>query len=143
MILDFKAAVAIGLVISSSLILSACKTSSTTSVNGDASQTQQEQTSQSDGQDEVAVTVSDSGFDLSEVTVKSGGKITWTNSSSSKVQVASDPHPIHTENKELTNGEFVADLAPGASVTVTVTKTGTWGYHDHLNAAQRGKVIVE
>lgn len=138
---DLKKAAAIGLLISSGFILSACKPAATTSSNSKAEE--QQVTGGGEAQDSVTVTVSDDGFSPSQATVKSGGKITWTNNSKVKVQIASDPHPTHTSNKELSNGEFVIELEPSASTTVTVTKVGTWGYHDHLNPAQRGKVIVK
>ena len=56
------------------------------------------------------------------------------------------PYPLNIPliiNKELTNGEFVAELVPGASATVTLTKTGTWGYHDHLRPSTIGSVVIE
>ena len=55
------------------------------------------------------------------------------------MQFDSDPHPIHTTNQEL-NVEIVE---PGEVKTFTVTKTGTFGYHNHLNPSQTGKIIIE
>ncbi|MBI2327032.1 cupredoxin domain-containing protein [Candidatus Curtissbacteria bacterium] len=137
-----KKVAAIGLLISSGFILSACKPATTTTSNSTSGAAEQ-QASGEEAQDSVTIIVSDDGASPSQATVKSGGKITWTNNSKVKVQIASDPHPIHTSNKELSKGEFVIELEPSASATVTVSKVGTWGYHDHLNPAQRGKVIVK
>ena len=89
------------------------------------------------------VNVTDKGFEPENLTVKTGQVITWTNKTSKKVQIASDPHPTHTANSELTNGEFVTELAPGASANVTLTKVGAWGFHDHLNPSMKGKVTVQ
>ena len=139
-----KKAAILGAIVSSALVLSACnlyKTSSTGD-GGTVTQTQEpQQTQQAEGT--ATVTFSDSSVTPSTVTIKSGESLTWVNNSSKKVQVASANHPTHTLNKELTNGEFVAELVPGASATVTLTKTGTWGYHDHLNQSVTGKVVVE
>lgn len=91
----------------------------------------------------TVVTFKDGAFSPSPVTVKSGEKLTWKNESDKNIQVASAPHPLHTTNPELTNGEFVIELAPGQSETVTLTTKGTFGYHDHLNASVFGQVVVE
>ncbi len=101
----------------------------------------QQQTQQ--GQTAATVTFSDSGVSPATVTIKSGQSITWVNNSSKTIQVASDPHPTHTDNRELSNGQSVLDLAPGASTAVTLNKKGTWGFHDHLNPSVRGKVVVQ
>jgi len=89
----------------------------------------------------VAATIeySDNGFSPQTVTVKSGQSIAIKNDSSSDVQFDSDPHPVHTTNKELN----VETVAPGEVKTFTVTKTGSYGYHNHLNPSQQGKIIVE
>ena len=89
------------------------------------------------------VTYSDSGFSPQSTTVKSGESITWVNDSSSTVQVGSANHPTHTINQQLTGDEFVIELAPGESETVQLTKTGNWGYHDHLKASMTGSITVE
>ena len=140
--LNLKKIVLVGAVISSALVLAACNKYGTTSNNNGPASNQQATVSGQD-QDAVTITIGDNGFSPAESTAKSGGKITWVNNSKNKVSVASDPHPTHTANPELTNGAFTADLAPGASTTVTVTKTGTWGFHDHLNPGVRGKVTVQ
>ena len=89
------------------------------------------------------VTYSDSGFSPQSVTVKSGENITWVNDSNSTVQVGSANHPTHTINQQITGDEFVIELAPGESETVQLTKTGNWGYHDHLKPGMTGSITVE
>ncbi|MCH8821428.1 cupredoxin domain-containing protein [Patescibacteria group bacterium] len=89
------------------------------------------------------VTYSDSGFSPQSVTVKSGENITWVNDSNSTVQVGSANHPTHTINQQMTGDEFVIELAPGESETVQLTKTGNWGYHDHLKPSMTGSITVE
>lgn len=136
----------IGVVLSSALILSACYHGKSTSSNQTSTTAQSQANQQATSEPEegaIVITATDAGFTPAQVTVKSGGKVAYTNNSSAKIQVASDPHPVHTANDELTEGDFVMEIAPGASATVTLTKTGTWGYHAHLNPGIRGKIVVE
>lgn len=87
----------------------------------------------------ATITYSDSGYSPAEVTVKSGDTVEIKNTSSRAMQFDSDPHPIHTDNPDLN----VGSVNPGESMTFTVTKTGEYGYHNHLNPSDTGKIIVE
>lgn len=80
-----------------------------------------------------------SGFSPSSITIKSGQSVTFENDSSSLLQVDSNPHPIHTENTELNIGS----IAVGQQQSVVLTKTGSWGYHNHLNPTDTGTIIVQ
>jgi len=91
----------------------------------------------------TTITYNSSGFSPSNVTIRTGGKITWVNDSSEEVQIGANPHPIHTGNKEVSGGGFVLKLGPGEQATVTITKTGSHGYHNHLNSSQGGTITVE
>jgi len=93
--------------------------------------------------EEATITYTSSGFSPSKITVKSGGKITWVNSSDREVAVGANPHPLHTGNREVSGGEFTLNLKPGEQKTVTVEKVGTFGYHNHLNASEDGTIVVE
>lgn len=95
----------------------------------------------STGETKAAATITYDGSSFSpiNVTVKSGDKVTVTNNSNKQLEFASDPHPVHTDDTDLNAG----DEDPGKSKTFTVTKKGTFGFHNHYNAAQRGKIIVE
>jgi plastocyanin len=97
----------------------------------------------SEGSMPIVVTVTDSGFEPSEVTVKAGGTITWVNESSVNIQVGSDDHPTHNVNRDITGGAFVLELAPGDSTSITVTQIGNWGYHDHLQPGKKGRVTIQ
>jgi hypothetical protein len=90
-------------------------------------------------QADVTITYDGQGFTLSSASVKSGGTVTISNSSDRDLRFQSDPHPIHTDNAELNVGE----VAPGKSVTITLTNKGTWGFHNHLNHGQTGSITVE
>jgi plastocyanin len=92
-----------------------------------------------DAEKTAILTYTDSGFSPSTVTVKAGGQVTVKNNSSSAIEVASDPHPVHTENPELNQDQ----LAAGESQTFTVTKTGTFGIHNHLDSSKTANITVQ
>ncbi len=71
--------------------------------------------------------------------VKVGTAVTFKNNSDKPHWVASDPHPAHTD---LPGFDAKAAIAPGASYTYTFDKVGRWLYHDHLNPAFGGAVVV-
>lgn len=134
-------------VLFSALVLSACKSLYNNSTGGQTSQGQQQETQQTEtvqpSEGGVSITATDAGFEPSPATVKSGETITWVNDSSETVQVGSANHPTHTINQEIVGNKFVIELAPGKSQTIVVTKTGSWGYHNHLSPSATGVVIVE
>ncbi len=88
---------------------------------------------------DVTITYDGNNFALSSSSVKSGGTVKIVNNSNEDLQFQSDPHPLHTDNSELN----VGSVDPGKSVTITLTKTGTWGFHNHLNHGQHGEITVE
>lgn len=89
----------------------------------------------------VASTITYDGntFSVSNNKVASGATVKVVNNSSEDLDFDSDPHPTHTDNSELNEG----DIAPGESKTFTLTKEGTWGFHNHLDASQKGEITVE
>ena len=89
------------------------------------------------------ISYTSSGFTPQSTTIKSGDSVTWSNDSASNVQIGSDNHPTHTINQEITGDQFVIELAKGESETVQLNKTGEWGYHNHLQPAETGTIIVE
>lgn len=88
---------------------------------------------------EVTITYDGSNFSASATTMKAGGQVKVVNNSNKTLDFDSDPHPVHTDNAELNAGIINA----GESKTFTITKTGTWGYHNHLNARQSGSITVQ
>jgi plastocyanin len=80
-----------------------------------------------------------SGFAPAVITVKSGGSITFKNSSNTDIQVDSNPHPVHTDNPELNIGV----ISPGGSKSATLTRTGTWTIHNHLDPSRQATVVVQ
>lgn len=88
---------------------------------------------------EVSITAGGT-FSPATLTVKKGTTVTWTNTGSSKVWIASDPHPVHTGYPGFDSG---TDLRMGESYSFTFDKAGSWGYHNHFNPTVRGSVVVE
>lgn len=87
----------------------------------------------------VTITYTDKGFEPSNLSIKSGDTVKVINNSSNSLQFSSDPHPVHTSNSEL-NEETIS---AGSSLTFKVTKTGTFGFHDHLDSTKTGKITIE
>ncbi|MBI4009056.1 cupredoxin domain-containing protein [Candidatus Roizmanbacteria bacterium] len=88
---------------------------------------------------EVKVNLTDSGFDPQEITVKVGTKVVWVNKTDQTGNVSSAKHPTHLVYPPLNLGDF----EPGESVSLVFNEAGSYGYHDHLNPSQFGKVVVE
>ena len=88
------------------------------------------------------ITYTNSGYGPQSLTVKTGETITWKNDSSSTIQIGSANHPTHTINRDITGNNFVIELAPGESAQVQLTRTGEWGYHDHLRPSMTGTITV-
>lgn len=86
----------------------------------------------------VTVTYNGTAFSPATVTLTSGQTLTIRNSSSTAVEPNSDPHPQHTSNTELNFGRIDA----GASKSMTVTRTGTFGMHNHLAPSQKLAVTI-
>lgn len=111
----------------------------TSSPSSDTSTTGTDSPTDAPAATETTITYSGSGFSPSTITVKTGDTVVIKNTSTRNVQFDSDPHPAHTTNPELN----VNDVAPGESRSFVVNTKGTFGYHNHLNASQKGTIIVE
>lgn len=85
------------------------------------------------------ITYNDDGFTPTKLIVKVGDVIAIKNQSKIALQLASDPHPVHTANKDLNQQSIPA----GGSLAFTVTKKGTFGYHNHNNTGHTGSIVVE
>jgi plastocyanin len=85
---------------------------------------------------QVTVRLTAAGFEPKEITVKVGQQIVFI--TDIKARISSDPHPVHTSNQELN----LPATDPGESVTLTPTKTGTFGVHNHLDESQKMTINV-
>lgn len=97
-----------------------------------------ESSAETNEQQVVAITFTNDGFSPGTLTVKKGTVVTVKNNSSMSVQFSSDDHPTHTINQ----GMNLPVLAAGASATFTADETGTFGYHDHIDASKTGTLVV-
>jgi plastocyanin len=85
------------------------------------------------------VTLTDEGFSPTSLTIDEGGIVKFVNDSTGKMWVASDPHPKHDAYPGF-DEKTAADH--GESFEFTFTKVGRWGFHNHLNPAQKGAITV-
>lgn len=101
-----------------------------------------------------SIIYTDDGFGPNPLTVKKGETVTFKNESSSDFWPASAMHPTHTAYGGTTLQEHCPDnlgiafdackgIPSGSSWSFKFEKTGSWNYHDHLNASRFGKVIVQ
>lgn len=95
-------------------------------------------TDQSTPTSAVTIVFTNNGFSPTTYSTKVGQAVTVRNDSSSRLQFSSDDHPTHLKEPELN----LNILGPGESASFTPTKTGTWGFHDHINASYTGTLTV-
>ena len=76
----------------------------------------------------ATITITAAGVSPKNVTVAPGSRVTFVNNDSRRHDMASDPHPAHTDCPEVT----VGDLGPGQSgTTQNLNTVRTCGFHDH------------
>lgn len=97
------------------------------------------QTSPSTETEQNVITLTKEGFTPKTLTVKKNTKVTFVNKSGATATVNSVPHPVHTSYPPLNLGSF----QDGETLSLTFDKTGTYGYHNHLNPGQNGRIVVE
>ncbi len=80
----------------------------------------------------IAVSIKSTGFSPGTITVDHGDQVTWKNYDRTDHQVVAD------------DGSFASPiLHAGQSYTVTLTRAGTFHYHDALAPRHTGKVTVK
>lgn len=87
----------------------------------------------------AAVAITSHGFVPTELLIKPGTVVTWTNNSASPYQIASNPYPSHSDLPGL----YSKVIAPGSTYSYTFTKAGSWGYADYLSPTTNGEVVVK
>ncbi len=103
----------------------------------------------------VTVTYDGKSYSPQNVTIKKGGTVTWKNTSSGNMWVASAQHPTHTVYDGTSRSAHCAagytgatpfdqckGEAKGVDYSFKFDKVGDNGYHDHINASAFGKVTV-
>lgn len=88
----------------------------------------------------MVISMTDTGFFPSTVTVKAGTKVSFVNDGQALHWPASDPHPTH---EGLAGFDAGAGVATGGVYEYMFDKAGEWGFHDHLDTNQTGKIVVE
>lgn len=88
----------------------------------------------------VMITYTDAGFAPSSVNIAKNTVVIFKNKSSSPLQIASDPHPSHTDLPALN-----AATATNANeeYRYQYAHDGAWGFHNHLQPTHKGTVIVQ
>lgn len=92
------------------------------------------------GSDTVAVSVDDAGFSEETITVLAGTTIVFTNNGQGLHQIASDPHPTHTNVSGL---DPKRGLATGETFSFTFERAGTFTVHDHLAPSHKATIVVQ
>ena len=91
----------------------------------------------------ATITVANNAVSPNAVTVSPGCRVMFVNNDSRNHQMASDPHPEHTDCREI---ESVGVLAPGRSAeTANLNTVRTCGFHDHLQdqvASLKGTITI-
>jgi plastocyanin len=80
----------------------------------------------------------------SQVQISVGQSVTFVNNDSSSHDMASDPHPAHTDCSQMS---AVGLLSPGQTkLTNAFTTARTCGFHDHNRpevAALTGRIVIQ
>ena len=92
----------------------------------------------------ATLTITASGVSPKQVEIPVGGRVAFVSNDSVPHEIASDPHPVHTDCPPLNE---VGALAPGRTgVSGALSTARTCGFHDHGqpgNAALQGTVVVK
>lgn len=90
---------------------------------------------------QAVIYITKNGVVPQNIQIKRGGTITFYQIDASWHDMASGPHPTHTEYSPLNIGF----LKKGESHSVTFTEVGTFGFHDHIHENDtrlQGKIKV-
>ena len=92
----------------------------------------------------ATITISNNAVSPQVVTISPGSRVTFVNNDTRPHDMASDPHPAHTDCPELNQVGF---LSPGQSRTSgNLNTVRTCTFHDHnqdTNAALQGSVRIQ
>ena len=98
----------------------------------------------------VTVTYTGSTFSPNSVSIRVGDTVTFVNSGSAPMWVATNNHPAHQGYSGTTKDQHCPDTqgmsfdqcSVGSSYTFTFTKAGSWGYHNHVSSGAGGTIVV-
>lgn len=94
------------------------------------------------------ITYTDSGYSPAVITIKRGQTVTWKNNSSRQMWTASAIHPTHSVYPTAggcigSTFDACSGIASGGTWSFGFDVAGTWKYHNHMNSAHTGTVVVE
>lgn len=100
------------------------------------------------------VVYTDSGYSPNRFNIKVGDTVIYKNESSEGMWTASAMHPSHIVYSGTSLSEHCPDVEnitfdacastqPGDSWSFKFNKAGEWTYHNHVNPANFGRVVVE
>jgi len=87
----------------------------------------------------LEVVYNGTAFVPSSLTIKPGTIVTFKNTGTDLMWVASDPHPLHTDNSEF---DAKRGYATSEDYAFTFTAAGSYGFHNHLNPSATGLITV-
>src|SRR5262245_34298254 len=92
----------------------------------------------------TTITITSSGVSPKSITVSRGSQVTFVNNDSRSHDMASNPHPEHTDCQEI---NAVGFINPGQSrQTSNLNTARTCGYHDHelfMNTSLQGTIVIQ
>lgn len=80
------------------------------------------------------------GFQPSFISIRSGDSVKFRNQSDSNMWVASNPHPTHDDYPEF---DQHTSVAKNGEFTFRFWKSGVWGFHNHLNQNHQAVISVD
>jgi plastocyanin len=116
-----------------------------TACGGSSTPTAPSGSSGSPGPSGATITIGSNGaVSPSQVTIRVGESVTFVNNDSRVHDMASNPHPAHTDCPSM---NAAGNLSPGQTkLTNAFTAARTCGFHDHGNpadAALQGNIIIQ
>ncbi len=90
--------------------------------------------------EEMTVSITDTGFEPSKVTIPVGTTVVFVNNGQALHWPASGVHPTH---EILPGFDAKRGLATGDTYSFTFEQKGSWPMHDHLNPRTTGTIVVE
>ena len=92
----------------------------------------------------TTITITSSGVSPKTITVSRGAQVTFVNNDTRNHDMASNPHPEHTDCQEI---NAVGFITPGQSrQTSNLNTARTCGYHDHelfTNTSLQGTIVIQ
>jgi plastocyanin len=101
--------------------------------NSDQNQPNDQNNSQTNPTSTNSVSIAGMAFNPSDITVKKGTTVTWSNNDNMTHTVQ------ETDGKKGPNS---SDLAPGDKYSFTFDETGTFAYHCSIHPSMSGSVVV-